>query len=132
MSNGKSRNKKPLTEEQEHIRVARALDKTDILWCHYPAGGLRGSAASGRLKRMGLKRGVPDIFIFDPPPSDLSCGGMAVELKRLDQRSARVSDEQTAWMSALEARGWLVAVCYGHKEAINTIRNAGYDIKEEK
>lgn len=51
-----------------HEARARALDRLlapPAMWCCYPAGGTELSAQQwSRYARMGLKRGMPDIFIF--------------------------------------------------------------------
>jgi hypothetical protein len=51
-----------------HEQVARVLDRVlapPAMWCCYPAGGTELSKPqSARLIRMGLKRGLPDIFLF--------------------------------------------------------------------
>jgi len=59
----------PVPSETElHETVAAALDYLlcpPAFWFHYPAGSIQLSAAqAAKLTRLGLKRGMPDIFII--------------------------------------------------------------------
>lgn len=51
------------------------LQYPKLLWWHTPNGGLRNKIVASKLKRMGVKAGVPDIFI---PRGN---GGFFCELK---------------------------------------------------
>lgn len=55
-------------EADLHAQAAEALDRwlaEPAVWYSYPAGHIRLSPAEvSRLSRIGLKRGMPDIFIF--------------------------------------------------------------------
>lgn len=109
------------TEDQEQIALAQYLDARKLAWCHVPNGGSRNVIEATKLKRMGTRRGIPDVLIFDPC---LWCEshyvGIAIELKRV--KGGRVTPEQDAWHHALEERGWLVRVCKGAGEAIDFIQ----------
>lgn len=105
------------TEAEEMRIVSKYLDFLGLVWCHVPN--------EQRHRRHGVKSGVPDILIFDRPPSyPYSLAGMAIELKR--SRCARVSEQQRRWHEALGELGWLVRVCFGSDEAIGAINYAGY------
>lgn len=75
-------------------------------------------------KRLGVKAGVPDLLIFDPPPTCPDNVGTAIELKR--RKGGRVTPEQTDWLNDLKDRGWAVAVCQGATEAIEFLESLGY------
>jgi hypothetical protein len=51
-----------------HDQCARVLDRLlapPAMWCCYPAGGTELSPQQwARYARMGLKRGMPDLFVF--------------------------------------------------------------------
>ena len=51
-----------------HEQCARVLDRVlapPAMWCCYPAGGTELAPQQwARYARMGLKRGMPDLFIF--------------------------------------------------------------------
>lgn len=53
-------------------------------WTTFPAGG-GGKDRGSRLKRMGMKSGVPDLLIFDPLPV-MGIMGYGIELKDKDGR----------------------------------------------
>ena len=68
------------------------------------------------LKQQGVRAGVPDLCL---PVARGGCHGLYIEMKRL--RGGRVSPEQTAWMDALRAEGYAVAVCEGWSMASDVI-----------
>jgi len=103
----------------EQVEVINYIEKNypELLYCA-SAGGMRTSIGTGaKMKRMGYKKGFPDLFIYEP------CGGffgLAIELK-CDKGT--VQPHQTAWLGKLTMRGYKAVVCYGHEEAINTIKD---------
>src|SRR6516165_3046786 len=62
-----------------HEACAAALDRLlapPAMWCCYPAGGIELTAAQvAKYGRLGLKRGMPDLFLFFE-------GLWGIELKR--------------------------------------------------
>lgn len=83
---------------------------------HIPNGGSRHKAEAGRFRAMGVRPGVPDLCL--PVPAG-GYHGLYIELKR--SKGGRVSDEQAAWIAALQWRGYRAVVCYGWEEAANEI-----------
>lgn len=79
---------------------------------HIPNGGLRSKSEAARFKASGVKSGVPDLFL--PVPRG-NTHGLFVELKRRD--GGRVSEEQKAWIQALNERGYIAVVARGWEEA---------------
>ena len=75
---------------------------------HIPNGGSRMKAEAGRLKAMGVKAGVPDLFL---PVARGGFHGLYIELKRLE--SGKASAVQRRWMEALRAEGYAVELCRG-------------------
>jgi len=73
---------------------------------------------------MGVKAGVPDIIIIDPPPAFRDCVGTVIELKR--GKGGKLSEEQAAWLLKFAGRHWLTAVCFGVDQAIEKLEKAGY------
>ena len=54
-------------EEALHRAVAQFLNSAlppDAVWFHVPNGGARSKAEAGVLKAMGVRAGVPDIYIL--------------------------------------------------------------------
>ena len=114
------------TEEQEQIKLAEYLDWKGYCWCHVPNGGNRNVVTGAKLKRQGVKPGIPDILIFDSPKRAIremvGCEikrfkGIVIELKR--KKGGQVSKTQKEWLNKLEDRGWLTRVCKGADEAID-------------
>ena len=94
------------------------------MWMHPPNEGRRSPRAGAYNKLMGVKRGVPDIIIFTPPPSDPDVRGVAIELKH---GKSYPTKHQKEWLNRLKSIGWEARVCRGVGEAIDFIREMGYD-----
>lgn len=107
---------KPLTESQEQTLLATWLDKRRIKFFAIPNGGSRHYLEAISLRRGGVKRGVPDIFI---PISSGSYHGMFLELKRV--KGGVVSEEQKDWIAYLAEAGYFVSVCYGFEQAKDVV-----------
>ncbi len=76
-----------------------------------PNGGQRHPAVAAAMKREGVRRGVPDLFLAVG-----RCGlhGLFIEMKALD---GRLSPEQKRWRDLLVAQGYGVAVAFNFDEA---------------
>lgn len=85
---------------------------------HVPNGGSRGPAEAGRFKAMGVKRGVPDVFL-DVPRGGFH--GLRIEMKR--RHGGKVSEDQTDWIDWYNSNGYRAVVCYGWDEAREEIEN---------
>lgn len=94
-----------------HMAVSGHLPELSRLF-HVPNGGSRGHAEAGRFKAMGVKRGVPDVFL-DVPRGGFH--GLRIEMKR--RRGGVLSDEQADWIDYYNANGYRAVVCYGWDEA---------------
>lgn len=82
-----------------------------------PNGGHRHPAVAKKLKREGVKRGVPDLCL---PVARHGYHGLFIEMKAA---KGRLSIHQRKWAATLEQQGYLVHVCYDSETAINQIRN---------
>ncbi len=85
---------------------------------HVPNGGSRGPAEAGRFKAMGVKPGVPDVFL-DVPRGGFH--GLRIEMKR--RHGGKVSEDQTDWIDWYNANGYRAVICYGWDEAREEIEN---------
>jgi hypothetical protein len=74
---------------------------------HIPNGGKRSIATAKRLKAMGVKAGVSDLFL--PVPRG-GYPGLWIELKA---EGGRTSEEQDDWLEKMRVQGYRVAVCVG-------------------
>lgn len=86
----------------------------DLAW-HTPNGGKRNAREAARLKAMGVKPGVPDVFIAIPRGEH---AGLFVELKA-GRNGATPS--QMATMADLASAGFSVALAMGWVEAAAVI-----------
>lgn len=114
-------------DEQEALFrwVAFASAKYPFLkrMVHIPNEGKRSTANGAKLKRMGLMKGFPDIFL---PYIANGKGGLFIELKR--PKGGRVSEEQKKCLEMLNEAGYTAVVCRGWEEAKNAICDyAGID-----
>lgn len=83
---------------------------SDLL-VHIPNGQNVGTATGARLKRMGLRAGFPDLFLYVPRGT---WHGMAIEMKTT---TGRPSVLQLKYQKLLTEQGYLSAVCYGFDDA---------------
>lgn len=82
---------------------------------HIPNGGYRNAAEAVHFKRLGVKAGVPDLFL--PFPSN-GHHGLFIEMKSAKGRPSALQKE---WVDWLNANGYMAVVCYGAGEAINAL-----------
>ena len=121
---------KPIfAEDHEHITVAHWLTLHGVFFIHVPNEGKRSWATGKKLKRMGMKKGVVDFLIFDPPPNreTVSSIGTVMELKALDGK--KPTDAQIDFMSEMETRGYAIGCFFGSDAAIKWLEALGYGMK---
>lgn len=68
--------------------------------------------AAGRMRAMGMKRGVPDVFL---PVKRGEFSGLFIEMKKI--KGGKTSDEQSEWIDDLKAQGYGAIVCKGFEAA---------------
>lgn len=85
------------------------------LMFHVPNEGKRSVVMGRMMKLMGLKQGVPDVFL--PVPKG-RYHGLAFEMKSL---KGRPTAAQLNWIENLRAVGWRAEICHGCAEAIEVI-----------
>jgi len=104
--------------KEEHLQtaVAQYLDYTRAVWCHVANERKTTPAKGAKLKRMGVKPGVPDILIFGPGPGN----GLAIELK---VKPNKTTAHQDKWLAELNKLGWKTAIAWDFLEAKNLIDN---------
>jgi hypothetical protein len=79
-------------------------------------GGYRHPATAARMKRTGVRAGVPDMLL---PVAREGWNGLFIELKR--RKGGVVSVNQKEWIRRLAEQGYKVAVCKGWEEAKDEI-----------
>lgn len=109
------------SEEQEQATVFEWAEYQsnaypELRFMYHPANeGKRSITAGATLKKVGLKKGVPDICL----PAACGCyHGLYIEMKFGKNKPTK---EQLEYLIFLNAQGYCVKVCYSADEAINTI-----------
>lgn len=91
----------------------------------HPLGGYRPMIAAKSIRAEGARAGLPDMAIYSPRRNrhtGQTYHGLFIELK-IGDRSNKPTAEQRAWLDRLTAQGYLAVVCFGHQEAIETIKH---------
>ena len=115
------RNTSPLEKDEQMLlfewaEYATITHPELALMYAIPNGEYRPMKTAHNLHLQGVKAGVPDICL--PVPRG-GYGALYVELKR--KRGGRVSEDQKAWVAALNRVGNKAAVCKGFDEAKQVI-----------
>ena len=105
------------SEDDEQAAVIEFCDLFGIDVIHIPNEGKRSPATAAKLKRLGLRPGVPDLFF--PIPSG-EYHGLFIEMKVL---GGRPTPDQKRWIAKLSGKGSRAVVCVGADAAICEIKN---------
>jgi hypothetical protein len=111
--------KKPAThpsEDQEQIAVVDWCTAMRIPVAHIPNEGKRSPQRGALMKRMGLQKGFPDLFVTLPRGG---FHGLFVEMKAI---GGTCTKEQREWLSLLNQQGYAVCVAVGANEGIEKIK----------
>ena len=104
------------SQEQQALFEWAAYQPGLELMHHIPNGGKRNPREATRLKREGVKAGIPDIFL--PVPRQ-GWHGLYIEMKA---QGGRLSKAQKDMHQKLSDQGYAVVVCRGCDEAIETVK----------
>lgn len=113
-------------ETIEQIKVCEWLKQChpDMIYIHI-ANERHCSPVYGRiLRKMGLKKGVSDLF-FPQSTSSNVFKGVWLEMK---VKPNKPTQSQIDFMNDMTAEGYLTSVCYSAEEAILVLR-AAYGLK---
>lgn len=112
----------PRTEEQHQMRLFEWKRENEHRWpgelellIHIPNGGHRKRAVAGKLKALGVKRGVHDLLL---PVKRPGFSGLWIELKAL---SGTASSEQIEWRDHMRAQGYRAEIVKGWQAARDLI-----------
>ena len=88
----------------------------ELAWLfHVPNGGGRNPVEAAKLKGMGVKAGVPDLWL---PVARHGVHGLCIELKKaFHHGGGKPSGEQIKWRDGLLDNGYGWALALGWKEA---------------
>lgn len=104
------------TEDDEQEVVVQYCDLKHIVVVHIPNESKRSPSNGAKLKRMGLRKGFPDLMF---PTPRKGYHGLVIELKR--NRTCKPTKEQLEWLSYLKAQRYKAELCFGADEAIKVI-----------
>lgn len=102
-------------EDGEQMAVVEYCELCGIDVVHIPNEGKRSAAYGARMKRMGLKKGFPDLE-FPIPVGKYH--GLYIEMKT---KGGKLEPDQKRWLAKLNARGYRACVCVGADEAITEV-----------
>ena len=100
--------------EQEVVVKYCLLHRIPIV--HIPNEGKRNVAYAVMLKRIGLQKGFPDLFITR---ASRGFHGLFIEMK---YGKGKPTKEQNEWLELLALEGYACAICYDADEAIKIIK----------
>lgn len=122
MKRGSSLDTECPSEHLEQVQlvamVEAAYPREAAMLFAIPNGGDRNILVAAKLKKEGVRRGVPDMFLALPRGG---WHGLFIEMKR--RRGGVVSPEQAAYIEALRAQGYRAEVCKGCDEALEVLRD---------
>ncbi|HHH1657050.1 TPA: VRR-NUC domain-containing protein [Yersinia enterocolitica] len=120
--NGKVRKVNHQAETEEQAALIEWADKTVIdgicvgdYLIHIPNEGKRGPKAARDAKRLGLRKGVPDLFLALPRGG---YAGLWIEMK---VKSRLTSAEQFRWLRKLDNVGYVATTCFSFGQAKDTV-----------
>ena len=124
----------PLEEEEQMVFV-EWLQIHQIPHFHCPneiGGSSRAVKVRAiKMKKMGVSKGVPDLFVFIPIKGITgmidSYQPLAIEMKRT--KGSTTNPEQKEWLKILELAGIPCAVCKGADAAIHFVEQIIEEIK---
>jgi len=102
-----------LKEDQEQATFVQFLEQKGELFYHVPNGGFRHPREGVKLKKQGVKAGVPDICIC---AMRKGFGGLYIEFKR--RKKSIVSERQKEWIENLRQAGYKAEIAAGYDEAV--------------
>lgn len=106
------------TEHLEQVTLIawyRRTYKNELLVA-IPNGGKRHIKTAMTMKKEGVSKGFPDLFL---PVPNSAYHGLFIEMKR--QKGGTLSKEQKAWIEYLNSVGYQAVVCKGFLEAKEVI-----------
>lgn len=112
-----------MTETQHQCNVIKWSQQPSIrakwpelkLLHHVKNETAEGTRRIGIDKSMGVKKGVPDLFL---PAAHGKYHGLYIEMK---SETGKASNEQLWWIKELNDAGYFAAICHGWRKAVDTL-----------
>ena len=112
--------KKTISEHDIQVQVVQWFDmrykKYSGRLFAIPNGGKRHVVVASKMKKEGVRSGVPDLFL--PVPSG-KYHGLFIEMK---SAKGRVSIEQSRFLTAVSENDYSAHICYSADDAIDKIK----------
>jgi hypothetical protein len=108
-----------LSEAEIHIAIADLLRRAaspGVSWFHPANGELRDIRTAARLKKMGVRPGIPDLMI--------TIGGRMHGLE-LKTAKGRTSPAQIAMHDEMRASGVVIEIAHGIQAAVDCLKRWG-------
>jgi hypothetical protein len=143
----KKRKKPRQIERDEQIKFnvwfSDHIERLGLRWFQPANGGKSGGKRiNGKwvpieglnLKRMGVKKGVPDVVI---PFANGNYHGLVIELKRPDGKLRDLEVEQIDWLDYFVEQNWSTHVAFGFEQAKGIVvdyldRNLCYNFESKE
>jgi len=117
-----------MTEDEHQEKIfewanahIKEFPELDLLYANMN-GVRRSKRYTAKLKRRGMKSGIPDMFL---PAARYGFHGLYIELKRPStelHRKGYLSKEQKAWVKNLNNQGYAAKICYGWDDAVQLLK----------
>ena len=104
-----------MSETDVQIAVVEYCELRGIPIVHIPNESKRSVTYGAMLKRMGMRKGFPDLFVTLPR---LGYHGLFIEMKT---DSGKLSEDQRKWLILLSKEGYLCRVCRSFDAAVEII-----------
>ena len=106
-------------EEREQARFMRwchalpvqTISAALLDFFHVPNGGKRDAFTGAQMRALGVKPGIPDLFLPHPKGAFI---GLIIEMKSQD---GRLSEAQKRWQAVFIAQGWHYTLARSADEA---------------
>ena len=116
-------------------KVRARLPETALLF-HVPNEGNRHPGVAAKVRKVGIRRGVPDLLLpvprvrgDDAPFGSGWWHGLAIELKR-GRNDVEKDDHQYRWLRRLQRQGWATDVAHSARQTIALIEEYLLDSKD--
>lgn len=102
--------------QQQFIQYLDLCAHRDLVYYAIPNGGSRNVIEAARMKKEGVRAGVPDVYLlFRGKPHHL-------EIKK---KKGRLSPEQKLMIERHRAAGAVVEVAYGFEQCVSQVKGWG-------
>ncbi len=90
---------------------------------HIPNGGARGIVEASRFKAMGVRPGVPDLFLPSPQFCDERWfAGLWIEMKK-PKGGKKNNPDQLRWAAWLKSQGYMHELCLTWQNAVAVVKH---------